>query len=200
LRSIAPIPIPRNGGSEFALSRRGVPMRTLSKFLAAAALSSCIAGYAKPVAAQTFEERWSIIPKAHADPASQPPDRTNETNGDSQAQAPSTRDPRNRNSPEQHSGPARRTFTGNASFYSYRRAKTATGSSFDRDDLTAAHRSLPFGTKVRVTDMATNRSVIVRITDRGPFVRSRVLDLSLAAARSLRITDRGVVQIRAEVL
>jgi rare lipoprotein A (peptidoglycan hydrolase) len=159
-----------------------------------------MAGYAKPAAAQTFEERWSIIPKAHADPAPQPPDRTNETNVDSQAQAPNTRNAPSGNSSEEHSGPAKHTFSGRASFYSYRRAKTATGSSFDRDSLTAAHRSLPFGTKVRVTDVTTNRSVIVRITDRGPFVRSRVLDLSLAAARSLGITDRGVVQIRGEVL
>jgi rare lipoprotein A len=66
--------------------------------------------------------------------------------------------------------------------------------------LTAAHRSLPFGTKVRVTDVATNKSVVVRITDRGPRARDRVLDLSLGAARSLGIMDRGVVQVRAEVL
>ena len=65
---------------------------------------------------------------------------------------------------------------------------------------TAAHRSLPFGTRVRVTDLATNRSVVVVITDRGPRVRDRVLDLSLGAARSLGITDRGVAQVRVEVL
>jgi rare lipoprotein A len=59
---------------------------------------------------------------------------------------------------------------------------------------------LPFGTKVRVTDLATNKSVVVVITDRGPKVRDRVLDLSLAAARSLGITDRGVAQVRVEVL
>ncbi|MDE5466202.1 septal ring lytic transglycosylase RlpA family protein [Bradyrhizobium sp. CSS354] len=64
----------------------------------------------------------------------------------------------------------------------------------------AAHRRLPFGTKLRVTDLETNKSVVVRITDRGPWVRGRVLDLSLAAARSLGITNRGVTQVRAEVL
>jgi rare lipoprotein A len=175
-------------------------MGTLLNFIAVAAMFSCIAGYAKPAAAQTFQERWSIIPKAHADPAPQPPDRPNETNGDAQAQAPSAPNSPGGNSSQEHSGPAKHTFSGRASFYSYRRAKTATGSSFDRDRLTAAHRSLPFGTKVRVTDVATNRSVIVQITDRGPFIRSRVLDLSLAAARSLGITDRGVVHIRGEVL
>ncbi|WP_354212109.1 MULTISPECIES: septal ring lytic transglycosylase RlpA family protein [unclassified Bradyrhizobium] len=56
------------------------------------------------------------------------------------------------------------------------------------------------GTRVRVTDLETNKSVVVRITDRGPWVRGRVLDLSLAAARSLGITNRGVAQVRAEVL
>ena len=84
--------------------------------------------------------------------------------------------------------------------YSYQTGKTASGSSFNRNLPTAAHRSLPFGTRVRVTDLATNRSVVVVINDRGPRVRDRVLDLSLGAARSLGITDRGVAQVRAEVL
>src|SRR5437879_3538414 len=87
-----------------------------------------------------------------------------------------------------------------ASYYSYRTGKTASGSSFKRDSLTAAHRKLPFGTRVRVTDLANSESVVVHITDRGPWVRGRVLDLSLGAARSLGITARGVAQIRAEVL
>ena len=66
--------------------------------------------------------------------------------------------------------------------------------------MTAAHRSLPFGTRVRVTDLANSKSVVVRITDGGPWVHGRVVDLSLAAARSLGITDRGVVPVRVEVL
>jgi len=93
-----------------------------------------------------------------------------------------------------------RIFSGKASYYSYQTGKTASGVTFDRNLPTAAHRSLPFGTKVRVTDLATNKSVVVVITDRGPKVRDRVLDLSLAAARSLGITDRGVAQVRVEVL
>jgi rare lipoprotein A len=71
---------------------------------------------------------------------------------------------------------------------------------FNRNLATAAHRSLPFGTRVRVIDVATRKSVIVTITDRGPWVRGRLLDLSLAAARTLGITDRGVVHVHAEVL
>lgn len=66
--------------------------------------------------------------------------------------------------------------------------------------MTAAHRSLPFGTRVRVIDLASTKSVIVRIVDRGPWIRDRVLDLSLGAARTLGITDRGVAQVRVEVL
>ena len=93
-----------------------------------------------------------------------------------------------------------RIFSGKASYYSYQTGKTASGVTFDRNLPTAAHRSLPFGTKVCVTDLATNKSVVVVITDRGPKVRDRVLDLSLAAARSLGITDRGVAQVRVEVL
>jgi rare lipoprotein A len=91
-------------------------------------------------------------------------------------------------------------FSGKASYYAYPTGKTASGSSFNRDSLTAAHRNLPFGTTVRVTDLARSKSVVVRITDRGPWVRGRVLDLSLGAARSLGIADRGVAQVRAEVL
>jgi len=65
--------------------------------------------------------------------------------------------------------------------------------------LTAAHKSLPFGTRVRVTDIKTGRSVIVTINDRGPFNRGRVLDLCTKAARALGIIDRGVVYVRADV-
>jgi len=66
--------------------------------------------------------------------------------------------------------------------------------------LTAAHKTLPFGTRVRVTDSKTGRSVTVRINDRGPFNKGRVLDLSTSAAKALGITERGVVMVRADVL
>jgi rare lipoprotein A len=64
--------------------------------------------------------------------------------------------------------------------------------------MTCAHPSAPFGTRLRVTDLETGRSVVVTVTDRGPFVRGRVVDLSLAAARALRIVDRGVARVRVE--
>jgi rare lipoprotein A len=146
--------------------------------------------------AQSFDERWSIIPKAHAEPAPEPRDNTAQT----PQTKPSTEETIPRASEDRPVARSHRVFSGKASYYSYRKAKTATGASFNRESLTAAHRSLPFGTKVRVTDVGTNRSVIVRINDRGPNIRGRVLDLSLGAARSLGITNRGVVQIRVEVL
>ena len=170
--------------------------------IAIAIVSVCIGLHVNPAAAQNFNERWSIIPKANAaEPNGQisPAPQTQPSTG---AEAPS---------PPSSAGPARaedwsgtrsgkRSFTGKASYYSYRTGKTASGSLFNRDSLTAAHRSLPFGTKVRVTDVATRKSVTVTITDRGPRAPGRVLDLSLAAARSLGITDRGVVHVRAELL
>ena len=66
--------------------------------------------------------------------------------------------------------------------------------------LTAAHKTLPFGTRVRVTDSKTGRSVVVVINDRGPFNKGRVLDLSTSAAKALGMTERGVVSVRADVL
>ncbi|HLN11232.1 MAG TPA: septal ring lytic transglycosylase RlpA family protein, partial [Xanthobacteraceae bacterium] len=66
--------------------------------------------------------------------------------------------------------------------------------------LTAAHRTLPFGTRVRVTNMANGRSVIVRINDRGPFIRSRSIDLSHGAAQAVGMTEAGVTQVRMEVI
>jgi rare lipoprotein A len=66
--------------------------------------------------------------------------------------------------------------------------------------LTAAHRTLPFGTRLRVTDPASGRSVIVVVNDRGPFGRGRVLDLSIGAAKALGMIDRGVILVRADVL
>jgi len=66
--------------------------------------------------------------------------------------------------------------------------------------FTAAHKTLPFGTRVRVTDLRTGRSVIVVINDRGPFNKGRVLDLSTSAAKALGMTGRGVILVRADVL
>lgn len=82
-----------------------------------------------------------------------------------------------------------RTFFGMAAYYSGRGA-----------GLTAAHKTLPFGTRLRVTNLKTGRSVVVTINDRGPFNRGRVLDLCTKAARTLGMMGQGVVRVRADVL
>ena len=177
-------------------------MRVSSR-IAIAIVSVCIGSHLNPVAAQNLNERWSIIPKANAAEPTNQISPAPQTQPSEAARAPS--------SPASSAGSARaedrsgtrsvkRGFTGKASYYSYRTGKTASGSTFNRNSLTAAHRSLPFGTKVRVTDVATRKSVTVTITDRGPRAPDRVLDLSLAAAQSLGITDRGVVRVQAELL
>ena len=78
---------------------------------------------------------------------------------------------------------------------------TASGERFDRHAMTAAHRSLPFGTRVRVTNQHNGRSVVVRINDRGPYGgHGRIIDLSEAAARELHMIDAGVVPVTLEVM
>jgi len=91
---------------------------------------------------------------------------------------------------------------GLASYYGkdHQGKKTASGEIFDLNQLTAAHRSLPFGSKVKVTNLSNNRSVIVRINDRGPDLHGRVIDLSQAAAQRLEMIRDGVVQVKMEVL
>jgi rare lipoprotein A len=88
---------------------------------------------------------------------------------------------------------------GLASFYSHGSA-TASGERFNARELTAAHRTLPFGTRVRVTNLVTGRSVTVRINDRGPFVPGRVVDVSSAAAESLGMVEQGVAKVKLDVV
>jgi rare lipoprotein A (peptidoglycan hydrolase) len=170
-------------------------MHLVSRLVAIATIPTWIGLNANCAAAQDFNDRWSIIPKAHAEPV---PEGLEQTRKDEpQAQPTNGQETLTDRPGAQSLG---RVFSGKASYYSYSKGKTASGSSFDRNQLTAAHRHLAFGTRVRVIDLKTSKSVVVRITDRGPWVRGRVLDLSLAAARCLGIADRGVAQIRAEVL
>lgn len=100
--------------------------------------------------------------------------------------------------------PARRGVTqvGKASWYGgkFHGRKTASGERFDKNALTAAHKKLPFGTRVRVTSERSGKSVVVRINDRGPFAPGRVIDLSEAAARRLGMIRAGVVRVTIEIL
>jgi rare lipoprotein A (peptidoglycan hydrolase) len=95
--------------------------------------------------------------------------------------------------------PSRDTAYGLASFYG-NDTHTASGERFNPRAMTAAHRTLPFGTRVRVTDVVTGRSVMVRINDRGPFIRGRIIDISTAAAESLGIVGRGIARVRVDVV
>ena len=85
--------------------------------------------------------------------------------------------------------------SGIASIYSYKAGKTASGERAHPSGMTAAHRSLPFGTKVRVTNRRNGRSVVVRINDRGPFVRGRVIDVTPAAASALGFSGLAPVVV-----
>jgi rare lipoprotein A len=96
-------------------------------------------------------------------------------------------------------GGSGRSFSGMASYYGNESgSKTASGQRFNQSAMTCAHRSLPFGTKLRVTH--GGRSVVVTVNDRGPFVRGRVLDLSTGAARAVGLTSAGVGRVTAEVV
>ena len=83
---------------------------------------------------------------------------------------------------------------GSASWYALY-SQTASGEQMDPSELTAAHRTLPFGTKLKVTNQKNGKSVIVRINDRGPFIKGRVIDLSKGAAKKLGIISSGVADI-----
>lgn len=96
---------------------------------------------------------------------------------------------------------ARYTETGHASWYGEKHdgRTTADGSSFDRTEFTAAHRTLKFGTMVQVTNLANHRKVKVRVTDRGPHTQGRIIDVSAAAARELGMQRRGTARVRVSV-
>jgi len=92
--------------------------------------------------------------------------------------------------------------TGVASYYHdrFQGRKTASGVRYNKNVLTAAHKTLPLGSKVKVTDTRSGRSVVVKINDRGPYVKGRVIDLSRAAAKEIGLTKKGVAKVKVEVL
>ena len=87
-------------------------------------------------------------------------------------------------------------YTNNASFYGGRLhgSMTASGERFNQNDFTAAHKQLPFGTKVKVTNPENGKSVIVRINDRGPYIKGRVIDLSTASFKAIEDPNRGIIK------
>ena len=90
-------------------------------------------------------------------------------------------------------------MVGVASFYSYD-TQTASGEKFDPREMTCAHRTLPFGTRLRVTDTETGQAVTVRVNDRGPYVEGRIIDLTTAGAEVLGIIGRGLAKVRLDVV
>lgn len=92
--------------------------------------------------------------------------------------------------------------SGIASYYAdkHHGQLTANGETFDMNALTAAHKTLPFGTKLKVTSLANNRSVMVRVNDRGPFVKGRIIDLSLGAAKELQMVQSGLAEVKLEII
>jgi len=97
---------------------------------------------------------------------------------------------------------ARHQQVGIASYYAHAHHGrcTASGEVFDMGEMTASHRTLPFGTRVRVTNLANGRKVVVRINDRGPYKRKRIIDLSYAAARELGMVGAGTARVRLEMV
>ena len=95
---------------------------------------------------------------------------------------------------------SQKTISGVAAYYSKDyQGTTASGELYDPNKFTCAHPTLPFGTRVLVTDPRSRRSVVVTVNDRGPFTKGRVIDLSMAAAKALHMTDRGLIQVTAAV-
>lgn len=93
-------------------------------------------------------------------------------------------------------------YEGVASYYGeqFHGKQTASGQTFNQHALTAAHPTLPFGTKIRVTNIANNNSVVVTVNDRGPYAKDRIIDLSYEAARILGYVQRGLTYVKLEII
>jgi rare lipoprotein A len=118
--------------------------------------------------------------------------RTNEHKPSAQAEQPN----------QQSSGKVLLTLEGIVSYYAhdFHGKQTSNGETFDMNALTAAHRTFPFGTTVRVTSFENNKTVVVRVNDRGPFIDGRIMDLSLGAAKEIDLIRTGTARARLEVL
>ena len=178
-------------------SRRPVILHLLCvlNFLVLLTVSGC--GSRKPVVGrQPPPARPTETPQAKEDVAKRSTD-VPETPA-----PPPTASPSKRNKPAATPAPSGYTEEGNASWYGvpFHGRHASNGEIYDMYKLTAAHRTLPFETMVRVTNLNNGKSTVVRITDRGPFVDNRIIDLSFAAAQEVDSVGPGVVPVRVEVL
>lgn len=161
-------------------------MRTTLKIAVTVTIASCLPAVAR---AQVYQRHWNTVVVAPASAVSTvttgalPPAKAKHTT----ALKPVT------------GGPVRHMLEGIASYY-WQGQKTASGEKFDPQALTAAHRTLPMNTRVKVTHVESGKSVVVRINDRGPFKPGRVVDLSDRAAEILGFKPRGLAHVRMEVL
>jgi rare lipoprotein A len=116
--------------------------------------------------------------------------------------APGTEEPKPAQPVRNTSGKILLTLEGIASYYAddYHGKQTSNGEVYNMNDLTAAHRTFPFGTMVRVTNLENKKVVVVRVNDRGPFKEGRILDLSLGAAKELDLIRNGTAKVKLEVL
>ena len=101
-----------------------------------------------------------------------------------------------------HAAKSTHKMVGFASFYAlkFNNKRTASGEKFNNNAFTAAHKSLPFGTKLKVTNLRNGLSVLVRVNDRGPYVKGRIIDLSKAAAKKIGIGRSGTARVQLEVV
>lgn len=100
------------------------------------------------------------------------------------------------------SGTLSGSFKGHISYYGpgFHGKPTASGEKYDQNDLTCAHKTLPFGTQLKVTLLKTGKSVIVRVNDRGPYIKGRTLDISVKAAKEIGLTQQGVGEAQIEII
>ena len=172
-------------------------MKRCARFFAPSLLMAVLAGCATPLAgpvpAGAATAPLPVVPHGPAIP----PTRNGDTLADPTGSAAAERSVDGARSPDGSRDSAGVLDKGLASWYGskFHGRRTASGERYDRHAFTAAHRTLPFGTRVRVRSVVTGKEVVVRINDRGPFKRSRVIDLSQAAFNALGLQDRGVTQV-----
>ena len=172
-------------------------MKRCARFFAPSLLMAVLAGCATPLAgpvpAGAATAPLPVVPHGPAIP----PTRNGAPQADPNGSAAAERSVDGARSPDGSRDSAGVLDKGLASWYGskFHGRRTASGERYDRHAFTAAHRTLPFGTRVRVRSVVTGKEVVVRINDRGPFKRSRVIDLSQAAFNALGLQDRGVTQV-----
>jgi rare lipoprotein A len=170
--------------------------RLFALSLLMAVLAGCATPPSGPAPVGGADPLPAVVPVVPHGPAI-PPTRSGDTVTESAGSADTERSADGAGSPVESRGSAGVLEKGLASWYGrkFHGRRTASGERFDRHAFTAAHRTLPFGSRVRVRSVVTGKEVVVRINDRGPFKRSRVIDLSQAAFNALGLQGRGVIQV-----